>query len=63
MRILAPTGLSPLRWGPTSKKHRVLHKELGCIECLAHNCIKDFACLKAISVEEVLSVTESILKD
>jgi lipopolysaccharide heptosyltransferase II len=56
-------GLSPLRWGPTSKKHRVLHKELGCIECLAHNCIKDFACLKAISVEEVLSVTESILKD
>ena len=56
MRILAPTGLSPLRWGPTSKKHRVLHKELGCIECLAHNCIKNFACLKAISAEEVLSV-------
>jgi len=55
-------GLSPLRWGPISKKHRILHKEVGCIECLAHNCIKGFACLKAITVEEVLEVADPILK-
>jgi len=42
-------------------KDKVLHKEVGCIECLAHNCIKDFACLKAITVEEVLNTVESIL--
>jgi ADP-heptose:LPS heptosyltransferase len=56
-------GLSPLRWGPISKKHRILHKEVGCIECLAHNCIKGFACLKAITVEEVLeAAADPILK-
>jgi lipopolysaccharide heptosyltransferase II len=55
-------GLSPLRWGPLGRKDRVLHKEVGCIECLAHNCVKEFACLKAISVEEVLNTVDLILK-
>ncbi len=53
-------GLSPTRWGPTGKNDRVLHKEVGCIECLAHNCQKDFACLKAITVEDVLNTVESM---
>ena len=55
-------GLSPKRWGPVGKKDCVIHKEVGCIECLAHNCKKDFACLKAISVDEVVGVAEEILK-
>jgi lipopolysaccharide heptosyltransferase II len=55
-------GLSPKRWGPTGKYDRYLHKEVGCIECLAHNCKKEFACLKAISVDDVLAAADSILK-
>jgi len=56
-------GLSPKRWGPVGKKDRVLHKEVGCIQCLAHNCVKEFACLKAITVEDVVKVADSILKE
>jgi lipopolysaccharide heptosyltransferase II len=55
-------GLSPKRWGPTGKNDLILHKEVGCIECLAHNCVKEFACLKAISTEDVINAAESILK-
>lgn len=55
-------GLSPKRWGPIGKKDRYLHKEVGCIECLAHNCKKEFSCLKAISVDDVLAAADSILK-
>jgi heptosyltransferase-2 len=54
-------GLSPRRWGPTGKASKVLHKQVGCIECLAHNCQKEFACLKSITVEEVVSAAESLL--
>jgi heptosyltransferase-2 len=56
-------GLSPKRWGPVGKKDKILHKEVGCIECLAHNCVKDFACLKAITVDDVLKAVDSIFKN
>jgi len=55
-------GLSPTRWGPVGEKDKIIHKEVGCIECLAHNCVKEFACLKAISVDDVVSVADEILK-
>ena len=54
-------GLSPRRWGPTGKGDVFLHKDVGCVECLAHNCQKGFACLKAISVEEVLAAAKRLL--
>ncbi|MFA4992518.1 MAG: lipopolysaccharide heptosyltransferase II, partial [Candidatus Omnitrophota bacterium] len=54
-------GLSPRRWGPLGKQDKYLHKDIGCLQCLAHNCKKEFACLKAISVEDVLCAAESIL--
>jgi heptosyltransferase-2 len=54
-------GLSPRRWGPLGKKDRIIHKEVGCIECLAHNCKKQFACLKAITVDDVLKVADEVL--
>lgn len=54
-------GLSPKRWGPLGLKDRIIHKEFGCIECLAHNCVKEFACLKAITVNDVVAAADSIL--
>ena len=56
-------GLSPKRWGPVGKRDKILHKQVGCIECLAHNCVKDFACLKAITVDDVLKAVDSIFKN
>ncbi|MFH0826393.1 MAG: lipopolysaccharide heptosyltransferase II [Candidatus Omnitrophota bacterium] len=55
-------GLSPRRWGPLGERSRMLHKEVGCIKCLAHNCKKEFACLKAISAEDVLEAADFLLK-
>ncbi|MDD5107948.1 MAG: lipopolysaccharide heptosyltransferase II [Candidatus Omnitrophica bacterium] len=54
-------GLSPRRWGPLGKHGKYLHKDVGCIQCLAHNCKKEFTCLKAISVDDVVCAAESIL--
>jgi heptosyltransferase-2 len=54
-------GLSPKRWGPLGKNDIVLHKDVGCERCLAHNCDRDFECLKAISVGEVVGAAEKIL--
>ena len=54
-------GLSPRRWGPLGKKDKVIHKETGCIECLAHNCTRGFRCLAAITVDDVLNAADSIL--
>ncbi len=54
-------GLSPKRWGPVGKRDVFLHKDVGCSECLAHNCVKGFLCLKAITVEDVVKAADSIL--
>jgi heptosyltransferase-2 len=55
-------GLSPKRWGPVGKQDKILHKEVGCVKCLAHNCVRDFACLKAITIDDVIKAAESILQ-
>jgi heptosyltransferase-2 len=54
-------GLSPLRWGPVNANSRVLHRNVGCVKCLAHDCTRDFACLKAITVEDVIAVVRSLI--
>jgi len=54
-------GLSPVRWKPLGDKAVFIHKDVGCAECLAHDCKKDFLCLKAISVEEVFKETKKLL--
>lgn len=56
------SGLSPKRWGPIGEKDKIIHKEVGCIECLAHNCRREFACLKAITVDDVMVAADSIMK-
>ncbi len=55
------SGLSPLRWGPLGKGHIVLHKEVGCVTCLAHNCDIGFLCLTTLSVDEVFEAAKTIL--
>jgi len=52
-------GLGPLRWGPQEGKY--LHKDIGCIICLAHDCKKKYACLNSITVDEVTAVAENFL--
>ena len=46
-------GLGPKRWGPLGENSITLHKDVGCQICLAHDCKKEFACLKAIDPKEV----------
>ncbi len=55
-------GLSPVRWGPSGRDDVVLHKDVGCAVCFAHNCRLHFKCLKAISVEEIFKAAEGILR-
>jgi len=54
-------GLSPLRWGPVGEGHVVLHKEVGCVTCLAHNCDIEFLCLTSLSAEEVYQAAIAVL--
>ena len=56
-------GLSPKRWGPSGARDKILHKDVGCVECLAHDCVKEFACLKAITTEDVLRAVELMQKE
>jgi len=53
-------GLSPLRWGPHNKNSAVIHKDVGCTECLAHNCQKGFLCLQAITADDVIRAAERL---
>ena len=55
-------GLSPQRWGPLGEGHVVLHKEVGCVTCLAHRCDIEFLCLTSLSVEEVYQAAVSVLE-
>ncbi len=54
-------GLSPTRWKPLSERSIVLHKEVGCTVCLAHNCQIDFKCLQAIKPQEVFEALTQYL--
>ena len=54
-------GLSPKRWGPLGEKGVFLHKDIGCKVCLAHDCNRNFACLKAIEPPEALSHVDTFL--
>ncbi len=54
-------GLSPVRWGPLGKKDIVIHKDVGCKNrCFAHNCEKNFACLAAVSVDDIYTAIQSM---
>jgi ADP-heptose:LPS heptosyltransferase len=55
-------GLSPQRWGPLGKGHRILHKDVGCVTCLAHRCEIEFRCLTALGVDEVYEATAACIE-
>ncbi len=55
------SGLSPTRWGPWGEGHVILHKEVGCVRCLAHACDIGFLCLTSLSVDEVYQAARSVL--
>jgi heptosyltransferase-2 len=54
-------GLSPKRWGHSNANSVFLHKVVGCEVCLAHDCEKGFACIKAIEPKEVLLCADKFL--
>jgi len=54
-------GLSPKRWGPLGANDTLFHKDVGCQKCLAHKCDKDFKCLSAVTVNEVMGVAGRFL--
>jgi len=47
-------GLGPERWRPLGSKSRYMQKDVGCFDCLAHNCKIDFLCMEVLSVDEVM---------
>jgi len=53
-------GLSFRRWGPLNKNAVIIHKDVGCRECLAHNCRRNFLCLRAITADDVYKEFERI---
>lgn len=55
-------GLSPKRWAPVGKNSYFLHKDIGCNPCLAHNCLKNFRCLAAITPLEVHALASRFLQ-
>jgi heptosyltransferase II len=55
-------GLSPKRWGSLGPNDIVIHKNVGCEHCKAHNCEINFKCLDAITIEDVLAAAEGLLK-
>ncbi|MDP6685594.1 MAG: lipopolysaccharide heptosyltransferase II [Candidatus Omnitrophota bacterium] len=57
------TGLSPTRWRPLNRESAVMHKDVGCKECLAHNCKKDFLCLRSVTVEDVIEKAAGLLRE
>jgi ADP-heptose:LPS heptosyltransferase len=54
-------GISPTRWKPVGIRSFYLHKDVGCRNCLAHNCVKEFLCLSAITPQEVFKKAQEIL--
>lgn len=54
-------GLSPARWKPLGEKSFYIHKGNFCKDCRAHNCLKDFLCLKSITPQEVFDLVLKIL--
>ncbi len=54
-------GLSPLRWRPLGEKSFYFHKDVGCQNCLAHNCDKGFLCLEEITPQEVAKKAIALL--
>ncbi len=56
-------GLGPQRWKALGEGHQLIHKDVGCVVCLAHRCTIGFECLKAVQVEEVFAMLRKMLME
>jgi len=54
-------GLSPTRWRPLGERSFYLHEDVNCSVCLAHNCDKNFLCLRSIKPESVFKLAQEVL--
>lgn len=59
-RILA--GVGPKRWGPYGGEGIVVQKDVGCKPCDPQNCLENFKCLAAVSVEDIIDAVKKIIK-
>lgn len=50
------------RWRPWNEKSVVLHKDVGCVNCLPWAC-QDMICMKAVTPEDVLQAAGKLLKN
>ncbi|MBD3246200.1 MAG: lipopolysaccharide heptosyltransferase II [Candidatus Omnitrophica bacterium] len=53
--------LSPVRWRPLGEGSKVLHKDVGCEVCAGDRCLRDYACIRAITPEEVFDSAHAVL--
>ena len=56
-------GLGPVRWRALGKGHEFLHRDVGCVVCLAHRCTIEFECLRAVSVDDVWKKLQPMLAE
>jgi ADP-heptose:LPS heptosyltransferase len=56
--LFGPT--EPRAVGPYGPGHLVLRKAIDCSSCTRQHCVRDLACLTAITVEEVCAAVESM---
>lgn len=53
---------NPGKWEPQGDHHRILRREVPCAGCALETCVEhDLACLKAISVDDVVSAANALL--
>ncbi len=57
----ADRGLSPRRWGPRGSSAVAIHKDAGCVTCLAHRCRSGYRCLEAVTVSDVMAAADRLL--
>jgi lipopolysaccharide heptosyltransferase II len=50
------SGLGPKRWRPLGEKSYFIQKESACTTCLAHNCEKEFLCLRSVTVDDIFAL-------
>lgn len=50
------------KWVPYGDNHAIIRKEIDCSGCMLEVCTRDNACLKQISVDQVIKAMEGIMK-
>jgi heptosyltransferase-2 len=53
---------NPITTSPTGNRTTIVHQNIDCSPCLEETCPTDFSCMKLISVEDVFTAAQNILK-